>query len=282
MSIPVANNMWHSPCLLFLFAVVAQATDPRALLQSPPCPARTEIYQDPGDGQVRCRFCAYNQVSTGPNTACAPCGPGTYARDNLQCLPCPRGTYSEGGDVLCLVCPVGFVSETAQSAACSPCQAWQRAIGTSACLDCPPGHYGTSAGICEPCGPGTYLDRATWLCNPCAAGTASSLFGSDASCPLCQPGFYASVPGAAQCKPCPVNTIAPANGTVICTDCPENEKTAEDGSTVCVDDSILTREQQCPAPSSALLAMYAALVALLLALPCYFGMLAQRGVRGKG
>ncbi|KNC55095.1 uncharacterized protein AMSG_10693 [Thecamonas trahens ATCC 50062] len=154
---------------------------------------------------------------TDPNDDCVPCGVGKFKSGygNSECIGCSvpftttvggadteddcvcdAGHYRDGAGQ-CPACPLGTYKPTAANAiACNSCKSTETtaamgALTESECV-CRPG-FERVAGVCEPCGKGTYKDTAgDGACSLCPGGTSSNTVGGAdvASCDTCKPGFF--------------------------------------------------------------------------------------------
>ena len=131
------------------------------------CFADSDLRFLPGFGSSTCTACALPGVAPTAQTTvvpaassptqCKACWPGTQ-----NCSGCVPGEYQDaGGQVICLVCPVGHECPNATAKSATPC-----ASGWHADL---PGRI-----KCTPCASGSTSGAGASSCAPC----------SNASCPL--------------------------------------------------------------------------------------------------
>lgn len=190
-----------------------------------PCP--------PGEGcfdrDVSCKACPPGTYSNATDKVCYLCEEGTYGKgySRAACEPCGGEVYSSlVGSTSCELCPVGFVTSTAEAASCDvDCtsslpgtnrrgfvpdrgvaagdfHAWVRPFG--------------EPGLCRPCGGSiaSYFDALTKTCVPCPPGV---IF-----CQLCQSGstidYYPGNTGNLgvvdnACRECPTGMLSNGDKT---------------------------------------------------------------------
>ena len=227
--------------------------------------------------RANCEPCAAGTFSGAAGAVvCTPCEPGYYSlSDGTGCLPCDAGSFLNATSGVCDACwPGSFSARGALT--CSPCQAntYAAADGTS-CLSCPDGstsfagspalnactctagsvpQYAAGATfVCQPCPAGTEHDVVTNECMPCPSNSYNGVRGSTTCTPVdagfvvilngtaqapCPAGSYLNVSECAMCQP---GTFSATQGATTCPSCPPATISATGGATAC---------DACPASSS--------------------------------
>jgi hypothetical protein len=259
-SVPVATA--DRSCLPCAAGTISVATNAAACVA---CPGNE--FQ-PEAGQASCTkhaSCSKGErVAQEPNATadrgCVPCEVGRFGTlSNAQgCGECPLGKHqSIGGQTSCDACAAGqsgkadaVLPRTSAASHCEACpaSAYSDAAGSSdcsACADCAAagaarsGCGGASAGVCIPCGVGTFK-ASSGSCEPCAAGSFQNATGqaqciacSSVACPngahrkgcggasmgycgTCSPGTF--INGRA-CLPCAAGRFSAVENAAGCDAC---------------------------------------------------------------
>ena len=143
------------------------------------------------DSAIKCPTSPYYMTD---NATCAPCGVGTYRRENMDvCTLCPLGTYGDDvGLAACPACGMGTFSSVLGATECEQCGPgkyldYTGAVNSSECSECPGGKYSSLFGL-----------SSAQQCEDCPAGTYSALLGlvREDQCTLCDAGKFSASGGS--------------------------------------------------------------------------------------
>lgn len=173
-------------------------------------------YQDQA-GASNCKRCPYwGAVSPeGANTValCEGCPAGSIPNsNNNRCEPCPDGTTSghDGANTCSTTCSTGSELVTFFSRNPEIIDASYKRV----CTYCPPG-TGWINGQCTNC------------VQHYGSAKAAIVYGTGATCGLCDPGQIANAAGTT-CEYCPAGTIRPAGMNSGCSNCPDGTYSSPD------------------------------------------------------
>ncbi|XP_030841845.1 major surface trophozoite antigen 11 [Strongylocentrotus purpuratus] len=206
---------------------------------------------------LECSACDAGSFANLTNKDCACCDlNGECARKKL-CVDCIEGEYQpEPGQIECLLCPNGTISNTTSAEQCMPCAKGtvQPVEGETVCEDCEPGYFANKTGLlncytcpngtfsnttashnCTKCPPGHFQpDGGATGCEICEPGSAALSAGS-LKCEFCKTGFFSNKSGSTYCFPCPPGKIADEPGLVNCTNCPIGHFQPSAGESGCME-----------------------------------------------